>query len=187
MAEYRAVFPLVPGRSLKNTFFAANEIICDALSWAFNHSSNQSVKDVIIEAVTGLLHDWTALCQDLVFETHKVSQLDFENVKGKVLAHDLFQTAVEYSLKKLSKRKPEPAENQDTLDETPCAQLLDSLLTTTIVTDSSSDKASYVDLPLVHAKHDWRNKVQDKLDRAYCAAALKGDHLLARKLLNWGA
>ncbi|KAG6887550.1 hypothetical protein C0992_011846 [Termitomyces sp. T32_za158] len=186
MVEYRAVFPLVPGKSLKRTFFAANEIICDALSWAFNHASNQSAKDVIVEAVTGLLHDWTALLQNLVFETHQVSELDFESVKGKILQHDLFPTAVDYSLKKLIKPNSEAVKNQDTLDQTPCAQLLDALLTTT-TTDSSSDKASYMDLPLVHTKRDWRRKVQGKLDRAYRAAALKGDHILGRKLLQWGA
>ncbi|KAG5728448.1 Integrin-linked protein kinase [Termitomyces sp. T112] len=180
--EYDAVLPLVSGKSLKKTFCPTNQNICDALCWIFYHSSHQSVKDVVVEAVTGLLHDWTALLQDLVFEKPQVSELDFETVVGNVLMHDLFPAAVDYSLKKLSTRKFESTMEHDNVGQTSYGQFLQALLATT-----SSQPSLMKGLSIGRAEHPWRKKIQDKLDIAYRAVALKGDHILSKKLLGWGA
>ncbi|KAG6889182.1 hypothetical protein C0995_003093 [Termitomyces sp. Mi166 len=180
--EYDAVLPLVPGKSIRKTFPVANQIICDAFSWVFNHSSDQSVKEIVIEAVTGLLCDWTALFQNLVSETHQISELDCETVKSDVLAHDLFPAAVDYSLQRLVARTSEATEDQDTLGQIPYAQLLHALLAT-----DSPPQSAFTNLSILPAQHGWRKKVQGKLDMAYQAAALRSDHVLAKKLLEWGA
>ncbi|KAG5336878.1 hypothetical protein C0989_011668 [Termitomyces sp. Mn162] len=142
----------------------------------------QWLQDVVVEAVTGLLHDWTALLQDLVFEKPQVSELDFETVVGNVLMHDLFPAAVDYSLKKLSTRKFESTMEHDNVGQTSYGQFLQALLATT-----SSQPSLMKGLSIGRAEHPWRKKIQDKLDIAYRAVALKGDHILSKKLLGWGA
>lgn len=160
--EHRQVFPT--SRFPWDTAAAIHA--CDPLEWVFNHSSNRSVKKVVIEGVCALLDEWNS---DETLRQSSYMVLCSEH-------RNLFLTAIEYSLSQSLDILSSNAE--DDPERTTCGRLIGNII-------NISRSQSLLDGPITDSR-DWRKRIEDALVNAYRMAVSKGHHALSRRLLDWG-
>ncbi|KAG6901206.1 hypothetical protein C0995_015399 [Termitomyces sp. Mi166 len=142
--------------------------VCSPLDWVFNHSSNQSVKNVVVEAVCALLEEWNSNedFQDSVYDV--VSSPEHSN---------LFLSAAKYSLSQLSETPP-PSTTEHELEQSTCGKLIRNLM-------KLSSSESLLDGGFANLKN-WREEIERVLILAYSTAVSSRYHALSRRLLDWG-
>ncbi|KAG6816799.1 hypothetical protein H0H87_002768 [Tephrocybe sp. NHM501043] len=150
------------------------QLTCDILYWMFDHSSNQSVKEVVAEAVSGLLGEW----KEFLAPTSPQGSSGISDTR-KLLAHGIFPPAILIFLAKIVDMPPRPESfTEDTLRHDIWGRAIDILAK---VSDSSDLVSMYGD----HNKQ-LKNQIYDSIKQAYLAASRKGEHILAERLLHLG-
>ncbi|KAG6901207.1 hypothetical protein C0995_015400 [Termitomyces sp. Mi166 len=154
MAEHREVFD--------NT----DSFACDSLGWVINHSSNHSVKGVVIEGACGLLD-----------ETFSDSPYRSKGLISSSQYNNLFLSAVKYSLSQLPNMSS-IFTTEEEVEKSTYGRLIGSLM-------KISSSKSLFDEPLTGLK-DWEREIERMLMKAYEKAVEKRYHALSRRLLDWG-
>ncbi|KAG6878056.1 hypothetical protein C0993_000379 [Termitomyces sp. T159_Od127] len=159
--EHRQVFPTSQSPT------AAASRACEPLEWVFNHSSNRSVKKVVVEGVCALLDEWNS------DETFRQSSY---NVVSCSEHRNLFLSAIEYSLSQSLDILPSTTGEDP--ERTTCGKLIENII-------YISRSQSLLSGPITDSR-DWRKRIEDALMTAYRGAVSKRYHALSRRLLEWG-
>ncbi|KAG6838954.1 hypothetical protein C0991_007049, partial [Blastosporella zonata] len=149
-------------------------LTCDTLYWMFDQSSNQSVKQVVAEAVSGLLSEW----KDYLVPVSSSGSGEVSYMM-ELLGHDIFPPAILIFLAKIVDM-PLPSEpsTEDSLRTDVWGRAIDILATAT----DSFDLAS----TLGGQNQQLSGQIQDSIKQAYLAADRRKDHVLAERLLRLG-
>ncbi|KAG6884251.1 hypothetical protein C0993_012783 [Termitomyces sp. T159_Od127] len=147
----------------------AGRLACDSLHWVFNHSSNHSVKEVVVEAACGLLHEWPS----------KIFILSpFEDSISSSEHNDLFISMVVYCLSQLPDTSSKST-TEDEVDQSPCGQLVGKLMT-------FFSSSSLLDGHITYLRKDWQERIENALIDAYEVSVNRRYRGLSRRLLDWG-
>ncbi|KAG6859965.1 hypothetical protein C0995_001182 [Termitomyces sp. Mi166 len=152
-----------------------NQTACDALYWVFNYSSNQFVKEIVVEAVVGMLHEWS-MAQKHSPIPHATPSAN--NLDSHPLQHDLFPATVVFCLQMLS-HAPSTITEDDPYPN-PWSRLV-----STITTVTGSSDGQLINSLGIHDQ-DLREQLQGELDAAYQASIAKNDRILSQYLVQWG-
>ncbi|KAG6919750.1 hypothetical protein DXG01_001584 [Tephrocybe rancida] len=175
--EFKAVFPNLD-RSDKTNGVAFDwrtcQLECDTLYWLFEHSSNQSVKEIVAEGISGLLNEWK---ETLISSAPGAPMILYPD---ELLNHDIFPSTILISLDKLldiQSKFTTDSLKQNTWTRVThiLSQALDSRYFEQLLASPPTDQNQH-----------WRGRILDSLQRAYLAADRRGDHVLSEHLLDVG-
>ncbi|KAG6893763.1 hypothetical protein C0992_008718 [Termitomyces sp. T32_za158] len=147
-------------------------LVSNSLDWVFNHSSNHSVKEIVMEGTCGLLDelrsnwDWNILwsIEDFL-SLYKVED-------------NFFVSIITYALSRLQDMCPKSSKEDDIEASTMHGRLLAAL-------KKLSFKRAQVDESTTHQK-DQKQQIINVLLSAYPKALQKNCHNLSRYLVEWG-
>ncbi|KAG6901208.1 hypothetical protein C0995_015401 [Termitomyces sp. Mi166 len=151
-------------------------LACDSLGWILNLSSNQSVKEVVVEGACSLLDEWSLK----ITEGWSSPIADGRPITGLASSaehNNLIVSAVEYSLSKLPDISS-TSTTEDDIKKSTYGRLIGNLMTI-----CSSE--SLLDGRITHSK-GWQEKIEIALIDAYKMAIKRKHHVLSRCLLDWG-
>ncbi|KAG6899389.1 hypothetical protein C0993_010662, partial [Termitomyces sp. T159_Od127] len=165
IAEQKEVFPGWPHLVAKRA--------CETIQWLFNHSSNKSVKNVVVGALCALLEEWNS-------KEYLLRKMYFDKVVSSPEYIDLFFSAAKHSLSQSSDITVQSATDQD-LEQRTCFRLISNLM------KISSSKKMF-DEAIAQFKKNWRGKIsiEEVWIHAYREALCSRYRTLSRRLLDWG-
>ncbi|KAG6877999.1 hypothetical protein C0993_000959 [Termitomyces sp. T159_Od127] len=149
-------------------FSVPNHLACDSLGWAFNHSSNHTVKEAVIKGACGLLDEWS-------------SKIKVTSYLSKILisssTHDnLLLSTLLYSLSQLP-HMSSTLTTEDEVEKSTYGRLVGNLMKTCL---KSLLTENIADLKV------WREEVESALIESYGEAVRGRYRALSRRLLDWG-
>ncbi|KAG6867387.1 hypothetical protein C0993_003443 [Termitomyces sp. T159_Od127] len=142
---------------------------CNALDWVFDHASNRSVKNIVVEALCALLEEWNlkANLEQLIYirtvVLHKYS--------------NLFLSAATYSLLQWSDTLAQSATEQD-LEQSTCGRLIRNLMKI-FFSETLFDEG-------ITTLKNWQEEIEPLWIEAYKNATRSRQHTLSWCLLDWG-
>ncbi|KAG6919748.1 hypothetical protein DXG01_001582 [Tephrocybe rancida] len=173
--EYNTVFPNHGSSEESNgsTFLRTCQLACNTLYWLFEHSSNQSAKEIVAEGIAGLLNEWEAPLIDSI----PSDGAPMVPRSSELLKHDIFPPTILISLDKMSTQ--------------PTSTMKDGLKNwraLTCVFSKAFSPSEFKSLVVGPADLCEQRQAQffDSLKRAYLAADRGGDRVLSEHLLDLG-
>ncbi|KAG6895816.1 hypothetical protein C0992_012287, partial [Termitomyces sp. T32_za158] len=141
----------------------------NSLGWVFNHSSNHSVKDIVIEGTCGL------------FDENRT--YPFRDPVSLLLSSEdnLSVSAITYALSRL----PDSSSTSSKEDEIEKSTVYGQLLATLMQVDCIRELVKESTYITPHLK-DLKVKITDALIEAYAEALRKEHYTLSLYLVEWG-
>ncbi|KAG5726591.1 Inversin-B [Termitomyces sp. T112] len=144
------------------------QYICDTLYWVLNYSSNQSIKQVVFEGVSGLLFKWRSM--------------GLESSQSLLMSkHDLFRHSILFTLDKLAEMAS-PSTQQDDVIWNPWFKLIEYVWRPFY---RQPEGKSLWGSSIAHKEEQWK-EIQHLIKTALDRAITRKDHVLFRCLLKWG-
>ncbi|KAG6875359.1 hypothetical protein C0992_004187 [Termitomyces sp. T32_za158] len=175
--QHWVLWPRIHGWSLKAveqkqmSYKFPFHLVQNSLDWVFNHSSNHSVKDIVVEGTCGLLAE---LCSGWC-KTYFRSIEDLGSLYK--VKDNFFVSTITYALSRLPDMSPSSFKEDNVGDSTVHGQLL-------AVFKTLSFEKAQVDESTTHLK-DWKHQIMDVLLHTYGWALQKKHHNLSQYLLEW--
>ncbi|KAG6871878.1 hypothetical protein C0995_015467 [Termitomyces sp. Mi166 len=164
MAEHSGVFV-----NSDRLVGVAGRLACDSLNWVFNHSSNHSLKEVVIEGACGLLDEWPSKIFILSPFGDSISNSEHNH---------LFISMVVYCISQLPDVSS-TSMTEDEVDRSTCGKLIGKLM-------KFFSSESLLDGHITYLKKDWEEQIENALINAYETAVSRRYRALSRRLLDWG-
>ena len=117
----------------------------NALNWVLKHSSNSSVKEIVFEGVSGLLHKGDNL------------------LSWSILEHDLFPAAVLFALDKLLDMASSST-TEDDFKESPWFRLIQAVNNVCSITSRGLDHPFTLSSSPLPYSNEWREQIQTRME-----------------------
>ncbi|KAG6885410.1 hypothetical protein C0993_002143 [Termitomyces sp. T159_Od127] len=164
-AEHKQVFPSHDDEPW-GTVAASHA--CESIDWVFNHSSNRSVKNIVVEVVCAMLEEWNSKADLFRYFLNIVSSPEHSN---------LFLSVTTYSLSQLPNLPAQSTTEQD-LEQSTCSRLIGNLM-------KISASRSLFDEGISELE-SWQEEIEPVWMTAYRDGVRSRNHTLSRHLLDWG-
>ncbi|KAG6887637.1 hypothetical protein C0995_013886 [Termitomyces sp. Mi166 len=164
-AEHHAVYKCGKFKSFEPR--PIDHLAHNSLGWVINHSSNHSVKEIVIEGACPLFDEWTLRHQPLTFSKAMISNSEHKN---------FFFSAVIYSLSRL-RDLASPLTTKEKVEKSTYATLVGNLM-------KIFSAKSLLDISIIDPK-DERKRIRIALLHAYREALRRRCPALSRCLLDW--